>query len=158
MGYELKLYIGESIPHMNQKYSRHESGWIAAYLDSETNKYKGYLNGEDEVRLLDPTHEARYLMELASLDLCKPGYDSHIMKLMKAKGGVKSYGYFTSPNNGDVVDCYDEFLLAYPINDVLMALEDDRNTSTYRRFKIAVDMLISIKEEFKDAHIVLYGH
>lgn len=158
MGYEIKLYIGESISHMKSNYSKLDGKWIQAYKDEETGSYRGYLNGEDEVSLPDPTHEAQYLMEIASLDICKTGYESNIMKLMTRKTGIKSYGYFTGPDGGDVVDCYDDFLLAYPINDVLLALTKDRDSDTYRRFNIAVDILTSIKKEFKDAHVVLYGH
>ena len=158
MGYEIKLYIGQFSSTVGQ-FSKYDDKWYEAYKHKESD-YVGYLaDGNTEIQLDDPTYEARYLMEVASLDLCKPGHQSNIQKLMSKKSGKAAYGYFSrGGNEADIVDCYDEFLLAYPIEDVLMALEEDRNSDSYRRFKIACDLLISIKEEFKDAHVVLYGH
>lgn len=101
-----------------------------------------------------------WLQIWSMFDLCTPGYDSETYKLSADHSiGVPIYFYGTDGNTEITSDCYDKRLKAIPLDDALKALETDSGSDSYRRFKIAVDVLRSLKEHSGESlSVVLYGH
>jgi hypothetical protein len=109
---------------------------------------------------VDDDH-GRWFQMWAMFELCKPGYDSEISKLCGDPnvGYEPVFFYCTDGNTAITVDCYGKRLKAIPIDDALKALETDQGNDGYRRFKIAVDLLKSIKEHAgEQLSVILYGH
>lgn len=163
MGYEIKLIIGR-LTGMCQDFSKvidsNGENWYSCYNDDEASGYIGYKHGENKISLPNPSHKAAYLVEFARIDLCKPGYDSEILKLKSdTKGLMSCYIYHNSQNNGDPVDCYGDFLHAFKINDIIQALEVDSSETLYKRFDIALDLLRSINFRYnEDIFVTMWGY
>ena len=103
----------------------------------------------------------RWFQLWAMFELCKPGYDSEIYKLCSdpAIGNERVFFYADDGNTEITVDRYGKRLKAIPFDIVLKALETDQGNDSYRRFKVAVDLLRSIKEHAgEQLSVVLYGH
>lgn len=102
-------------------------------------------------------------MEIARLDLPKPGSDSNICKMAmdRQKRCREQWGFWGDDGNTVIKrDCYNTPLVGIPIEDFLRELERDCAKDEYRRFHIALDMLQSIKKRFERQSIVVlwYGH
>lgn len=115
------------------------------------------------------------LVEIASLDLAKPGHASHISRLaavgntMESAVRVKIDGPCCDQcekENDITEDLYGAPLYAIPIADVLKALEADHadDGGEYQRRRWAVDMFRSLASNttgsgaFNCTHVVLFGH
>lgn len=99
-----------------------------------------------------------WLQEIATVDICKPGYDSHIYQQSQRADGPPAF-YFASNGNDHIEeDRYGKSLVAIPLDAVIRALEHDASQSTYPRFHIALATLYAVKEYYPDAVVVLFGY
>jgi len=128
MGYELILSVGKA------------------------NKPFRKSNGEEE---------KKWFQVMATVDLCKPGYDSEVYKLTTITDKSKEVYLYAPMGNGDTeveTDRYDSALHVISINDMLEALRKDSERDTYRRFKWAIAMLESMKDDSEELECVLFGY
>ena len=116
----------------------------------EVNMYVG--------RLFADGGEEYYLDQIASVDVCSPGYDSGLYRLSNADSGPYVYFYGTDGNTRYTTDCYDKRLTAINIDTAIDALERDCENDNYVRLHIALHTLLAVKKGYPDAVIVLYGY
>lgn len=101
----------------------------------------------------------RWLQVWSMLDLCKPGYQSATYRLSIQDIGEPVYIFASDGNTEITKDCYAKRLKAIPLDDVLRAIEEDCANDLYRRFKVAADLLRSIKQHGPEGmSAFLYGH
>jgi len=140
MGYEINLMIGK-LGLRGPEYERDTDG---LYIKDDHNN-------------LTPTGRTEsYFMQYASLDLCKPGYDSHIFNIASTNPDPKEVVYWYVGDTRITTDRYGEELRPVPILEVLEALQED--DQEYRRFRWAVALLESMVDDSEEIHVLLYGH
>jgi hypothetical protein len=103
-----------------------------------------------------------YLRVIATVELCKPGYNSKIYSLSHNKDiGTPVFIYGSDGNTKITEDCYSKPLKSIPIADVIKAIKYDNKHELYRRFIIALELLQSIDENWKGdkypPEVVLFG-
>jgi hypothetical protein len=102
-----------------------------------------------------------YRLQVGMFDLCKPGYESEISKFhgCGAYNSVPVEMYEGEEKRDD--DYYGDTLWAHPIQDVITALEKDAKGDDYWRFRTALDILKSIRDNwswFGEPYVVTFGH
>jgi len=118
--------------------------------------HEGYFASEDN-------KDKRWFQVMATVDLCKAGYDSEVLKLLPKKSEVdpKDEVYLYAPmGDGDTnvtEDRYGDKLHPVSLEDVLAALRKDAERDTYRRFKWAIGLLESMATT-DNLHVILYGY
>jgi hypothetical protein len=155
MGYEIKLIIGSLT--MEYDMARLPNGNFAeAYEHMEFDGYYAYDSDEHRYNTVEHIGKYHGLLEIASVDLCKCGYNGAISKLDSDENTVKAYTeYGSDPMPKDL---YGTDLRVHHISKVLDAIEEELIGSSYRRFKIAYGLLKPIAESFPDAVVLFYGH
>lgn len=123
-----------------------------------------------EVRIhvleLIPVGKQQFSLELATLDISKPGSNACIVGLTneKREQAERPFELELSPYSEEsdirTEDLYGEALVAVPIEEYLDALGKDRARDSYRRFDIAHALLSSIHKHFQNDNIVVvpFGH
>jgi hypothetical protein len=170
MGYELKLYIGIMYDRSEEvSYDADRRDYFHAH-ESEHGKGQYYAfeaDGNTKFRIPSPCYKGRYFEDIAMVDLCKPGYSSHIHKLDQsielAQDDCKHdlvYFYADDRNTKVFVDVYDKTLRYCDADLALDALNADVETSEYRRFPIAQAMLKEAINKFgsENLTVVLFGY
>lgn len=133
--------------------------------------YEIRLHIAQEYTLGDPKIDAefgRYSEQLAMVDLSKPGYDSHIYKLVKEQqekyaeviknGGIRYYLPGGPVEEKIFEDSYGAPLAPIPFREVYQALLKDYAesftpggyTDGYRRFALAVTVFEAVLNRFPD--------
>ncbi len=115
-----------------------------------------------------PTEDSknqRYFREYASVDLCKPGYDSSFLMAMEQarenESELKPVYLYAPMGDGDTQvtkDRYDAKLYPIPIQDALDALRKDNERDPYRRFKWAVALLESMADDTEKLFVISWGY
>ena len=107
-----------------------------------------------EVAAPFPTETRAFLMEVASVDLCKVGFD------FTEHGGVPVYLY--GPDGGNtrtVEDRYGKQLVAITPESALNSLQRAAKRDSYRRYDMAIALLETfIAGKFDNPGVVVYGH
>lgn len=104
-------------------------------------------------------HPEGYFSPVAMVDICKPGYESEVYKISK-EPGTPCFFYELDGNTKVTEDRYQKRLGVIDLDSVTKSLRQDSKRDEYRRFKIALDVLESVKSRFKDDEIgcVLFGY
>lgn len=108
--------------------------------------------------------DKKYFKIYGMVDLCKPGYDSEIIRV-DSEAGDLIYFYGTDGNTEIIEDKYGKSLKAVPASTVFKALKKDWEDSKkeyhaygYRRFYIAVYMLYTFIKSSEEPMVVIYGY
>lgn len=150
MGYETKLYIGRSCHSMDEA----AKGELI-FKDGEA--YRPYLKDENGDTVRTGRKEI-YFEVYAMIDLCKCGADSEISKVdWRNKESDSVVWYFYNGDNEIKEDSYGDIPKPVKLNIVLEALRKDTEKEDYRRFKWAVSLLESMKDD-EEIEILFYGH
>ncbi|CAH9013223.1 hypothetical protein VP199E371_P0082 [Vibrio phage 199E37-1] len=154
MGYEIKLIIGE-VGTSGDKYKRSDVGEVDG-----NSVYYPYLK-DSLGNLIKTKVKETYFMVAAQVDLCKPGYNSSILNaLRKNEDPNHEYYYYGYDGNTRVTeDCYGDKSDIHSIDEIINALRKDVEDSDYRRFKWALSLLESIKENGgSELKVMWYGY
>ena len=102
--------------------------------------------------------EETYFQIYAEIDMCKIG-SSHLMKVLTVnKDPLKEIYWFGYDGNTRIhEDRYGDKPNETSIDDCIEALKLDVQEDDYRRFKWALALLESMKEE-KDLSVIWFGH
>lgn len=102
--------------------------------------------------------------EIARLDLCKIGYEGPLFQLIRAAQADPNRvcGQFWADDGNTLisVDRYDDKLVRISGKEVLETIRKELKEDPYRRLKIALGLLETILESFKEDQIYcyFYGH
>ena len=111
-----------------------------------------------------------YIVEESSFTIpCDNGKRyAHIVGMIELCSCPNMLDIFTEDSNGYIysddgntkieTDCYGNPLMVADIDDVINALKDVIKNEDYRRAKIAVDFLNSIKKNMPECKVYHYGH
>ena len=102
--------------------------------------------------------DANYVIEIASIDLCKS--DFFDTQLNKEEDTELVYIYASDGNTEITMDCYGSRLYAVNPKKVLKFMQNANKTAKYRRYNAAIQLLKSLIKDFKDEGLtcILYGH
>jgi hypothetical protein len=151
MGYETKLFIGKSC-HSGKEVKKGD------LVLEEGEAYKPYLK-DDKGNYIHTGREEIYFMVYATIDLCKCGYDSEVLKLdWRNKESDSVVWYFYNGSEETREDLYGESSKPIKIQEVLGALKKDAKKDDYRRFKWAISLLESMVNDSEDLEVLFYGH
>jgi hypothetical protein len=152
MGYELKLFAGKS-GHSSREFKCSEVGEIEG-----SDVYFPALKDENG-KYIETGRTAIYFRVYAMLDLCKPGYESNIIKVdwrNKTKDSVYWYHYGAHGGNRETRDdSYGDYSRPVPVAEVIAALEKDAAADDYHRFSWA---LAALKAMPADTEVLFYGY
>jgi len=101
---------------------------------------------------------ANWVMEIASIDLCKSCfYDTFIDREVDTEA---VYIYGSDGNTQISKDCYGSTLFAVAPEKVLKMMQDANKIEKYRRYNAAIPLLKSLIKDFKGQNLtcILYGH
>jgi hypothetical protein len=105
-----------------------------------------------------------WLDEIATVDLCKMGYDTNWSQLLKASKAERTDNrrfYFYSGGDGRTYeDLYGDPLLPLDLGHAIKAIEAD-DTDGYRRLPPALAVLRSFQEtqhQWRDLVVLHFGH
>lgn len=150
MGYETKLVIGEE-GFTSDEIKRGE----LVIEDGEA--YRQYIKDEYD-NFVRTGKKETYFSVIATIDLCKCGYDSAISEIDFKNNDESHFWYYYDGNEKTVNDCYGDKSKPVSIGEVVKALEKDVKNSDYRRFKWALDMLKSMESSDPSLKVMFYGH
>ncbi len=152
MGYEIKLIIGCK-GSAGKKIERGNIGEI----DCGLLHYPLLRNEDGSFKYTDIVET--YFMIYAEIDLCKLGRDSHIGKILtENKSDKEEFYYFGSDGNTKITeDIYGSKPNEISVAKCIEALRLDVKDSDYRRFKWALALLESMKDE-NEISVIWYGH
>ncbi len=151
MGYEIQLIVGNSASTATREFERQTEPVICS--DGEV-WYP--LVKDDKGELVHTGRMERYFFVYGMIDLCKPGGDSHLLKLdWRNKDHHRLFWKYYMGTQEVTEDLYGDYAQPLPIKDVIEALEKDSAEDDYRRFKWALGMLRAMP---KDAEVLFYGH
>jgi len=105
--------------------------------------------------LRNGVNEKNSLDVVAMVDLC--GVDTLVSSLIN-NTGLPVYFYDTDGNTRVEFDRYDRELSALPIDQVIKIIQKTNRNNPYRRYKVALGILKTIKTTFQNPHVVLFGH
>lgn len=157
MGYEIKLYVVEpSCKPYEGKFSKRKS-------DGEyTQVFNGGISfekdGDTHAEVEDEFVIRSYSSKIAMVDLCKPGYSSNIYQCMKNAQETSNYFYSEDGNTPIIVDRYGELLAEVDLEAAIEALKKDLVEDKYRRFKTALALLESCREDYFGVKVVFFGY
>lgn len=102
--------------------------------------------------------DANFVIEIASIDLCKS--DFYDTQLNKEEDTELVYIYGSDGNTEIVEDRYGKRLYAIEPKKVLKFMQNANKTAKYRRYNAAIPLLKSLIKDFKDEELtcILYGH
>lgn len=158
MGYEIKLYIGKAYRDC-EEIARDMS---KPYEDGSGFEYQKDKDGN----YVKTGRIEKYFSVYAMVDLCKCGYDSKIYdlsgkshKLANENKDKYFYYFYGSDGNSQVVeDRYGDYMYAMPIKDTIKALTADRQKDEYRRYKWAIALLNSMKDDQENLEVLFFGY
>jgi len=140
MGYEVKLFVVQPSTS-KEKVSVLNGKTYNAY--PRDNSWYGYMDdGDTEIVLPPPSLELSYSSIIAMVDLCKPGYDAKISKLISSSPVSSSYIHYE--NSLCYFDRYGDEMREAEVKDVVSALKEDIKEEPYRRFVTALGLLKTI--------------
>jgi len=151
MGYETKLIIGTSSRH-----SEDESVYGDLVIE-DGEAYRPMIK-DDDGNFLKTGKKETYFFVMATVDLCKCGYDSNVHKLDGVNKDESHQWYWYERNDRIIEDCYGAKMKPVPLIDLIEALKLDIASDEYRRFKWALALLESMNDDNEDITALLYGH
>ena len=173
MGYEVYMLIVEDWHDENHQYCS-----IIGHIDLckigdsqllNVSPKKSYTKEEKE-KINSLQNEMSYYKNIlytkhgeycSGLDADEIGeYQEKISEIYKALD-VYPHLYFRNVESADYVDCYGDPLVLLDLDDVLDALKEDYRREPYRRFKLAIDTLMSFtgpEWNRREIKIILFGH
>jgi hypothetical protein len=158
MGYELKLYVVDpsGFGHKD-KFAKINDEFVFVFSNDEGKLY--FYNESDEKKFIDPDTEIlekKYCQVVAMVDICNPGYDSHIMQLGKSE---TDYFFYGSDGNAAIIDDrYGDMIQECDISEALESITKDCMDSDYRRFRTAKALLESCVDDYKNAKVLFFGY
>jgi len=155
MGYELKLVIGE-VYGSNDEFKRSNKWTIPE--GGEEKPYREYFK-DDNGDIVCTGNVETFVSIVATVDLCKPGADSHIVQLDWKNEDKTRFWYWYDGGEQIKEDCYGDRPKPLDIPTVLSALNMDCEGEYYRRFVWARDLLKTLSTN--DGHnlkVFFYGH
>ena len=101
--------------------------------------------------------DATYVIEIASIDLCKS--DFYDTQLNKEEDTELVYIYGSDGNTAITTDRYGSRLYAVNPKKVLKFMQNANKTAKYRRYNAAIPLLKSLIKDFgSEITCILYGH
>lgn len=151
MGYETKLLIGASSSLTN------DESVYGELIIEDGEAYRPMLKDEDD-NFLKTGKKETWFQLMATVDLCKCGYDSAINNIPHVNTDESHQWYWYEGNERRIEDCYGAKLKPAPLIDVINALKKDIEDDEYRRFKWALALLESMQNDSEKITVLLYGH
>jgi hypothetical protein len=158
MGYEIKLIIGKTSSISNKE---HVEDMTKPFSDGSGFEWKKDADG-------NPVFTGRtetFFDCMAEVDLCKVGEGKvsslvgEVQKMAEKNADKCFYFYGTTDGNKSAKeDRYGDKLHPVPISDVLSALEADAELDDYRRFRWAIALLKSMKDDSEGLEVMFWGH
>jgi hypothetical protein len=98
--------------------------------------------------------------DMATIDLSKCGYASHICQLDHKNTDLSKIWYFYAEDGNTQIttDRYGAHFKPVPIGVVLDALKQDEENSRYRRYQWAIALLEAMIDDKEGLSVLLYGH
>ena len=152
MGYETRMYIVKPSSSLMMDTFGEEGGmWYQIFYDKEWNVYHYGPDGNTKTKYDGSTVRLKWAEVVATLNLCKVS-----STLFKKDKQSEYYVY----SDGDVIiqDEYGEKLRQANIEDVISNIENDVDSLSYRRTKIALQTLKAVQEDFDNALVLFYGY
>jgi hypothetical protein len=158
MGYEITLIVGKS---SSVRGPERVDDLSKPFSDGSGYEWKKDENGIP----LTTGRQEIFFMTMAEINLCKIG-SGHLSVLVDSthKMGDKDsknawYIYGTTDGNKSAKeDKYGDKLYPVPISDVLDALKADHASDNYRRFRWAIALLESMKDDPEKLEVIFWGH
>jgi len=151
MGYETKLIIGR-----------------AGMTENELAKGEPELDGgsvyrptlkNDKGDFIKTGRQKTYFQTFATIDLCKCGSNSAIHNIDRVNKDESHYWYFYDGDTEIKEDRYGDEMKPVEVAVVIEALKKNIEKDEYRRFKWALALLESMKnDEEGGITVLLYGH
>jgi hypothetical protein len=158
MGYETTFIVGQGSTWSDEIGRINDNLNTFAYPQETGEGFYGY-GGDEETRHNDIKHIGRYnyIREIARIDMCKICYDGRLLELdSKSTVDRKFYAFFG--NEPRTHDNYGNELRVHSVKDVITAIKEAMDTSQYRRYSVALAMLVEIDKSFDDAIVLFHGH
>lgn len=160
MGYEIKLIIGRS-GHTGDEWKMS----TRRYADDSGFEPEKDANGN----IVTTGRKEIYFQVMAELDLCKLGYeDNELNRLIKkshdaAKAVSKTtVWYFYGPDGTESTkeDRYGDPMAPVPLKEVLAAMKQHEDASSYRRLKWAIALLEEMAKDgdADELQVLFFGH
>lgn len=159
MGYEIKLIIGKS-SLASEEIERDKE---LKYADGNGHPYKR----DDKGQFVKTGRTEHYFMAMASLDLCKLGYQDDALNRLIAQSFDKGkemnskefhYFYEADGNTQLTEDKYGAVFWPVPVESVLSAMIESHGDSEYRRAKWAIALLASMANDQEALEVIFFGH
>jgi hypothetical protein len=102
--------------------------------------------------------DAAYVIEIASIDLCKSDFPD--TQLNKEEDTELVYIYGSNGNTEIIEDRYGSRLYAIEPKKVLKFMQNANKRAKYRRYNAAIVLLKSLIKDFENENLtcILYGH
>jgi hypothetical protein len=150
MGYETKLIIGK-VTQPTDQFKKAEK----PILDGES-FYFPYEKGEGGRPIKTGVKES-WFWTYAEIDLCKCG-GGEIDSLPRNNKDEKNVHFIIQGDQHIYEDRYGDKFLPLDINMVYEAIKKDSKKDEYRRFKWALSLLESMKDEKEGLKVILFGY
>ena len=152
MGYETKLIIGMS------SFTSDEFE-LDDLIIEDGEAYRPHKR-DDSGEIIKTGRKETYFSVIATLDLCKCGYESNISKLDFKNTDENHQWYWYDGEEKTTTDPYGDKPKPLPVSVVLAALKKDEKEDSYRRFKWAIALLESMRDDKESDRITVlfYGH
>lgn len=157
MGYEIKLYIGK-VRLDHEEIARDMS---KPYEDGSGFEYQKDKEGE----YIKTGRIEKYFSIYAMVDLCRCDYNGKTSALSAKSHKLGNenkdkyfYYFYGSDGNTQVEDRYGDYMHAMPIKDAIKALTADSQKDEYRRYKWAIALLNSMKDDQENLEVLFFGY
>lgn len=165
MGYETKMYVVERHGSNTGKICLANGDVHSCYLDKNlketgrpTYHYYPDHNTETPVPSTAPIKDGTFCQVIGMLDLCKA--DQWPVCSFEESDGC--YIFDSDGNSLVGMDPYGSYRSFVPIDEVIKRLQEEIKKDSYRRFRVALAMLVSIRANFSDdlsnIGCLFYGH
>lgn len=153
MGYETRLLIGRESSFTSSEIK------CGDLILEDGEAYRPMIRDDKDGYIKTGRKETLFMI-MAEIDLCKCGHNAHIHEVDRINKDENHFWYWWHGNERAAEDCYGEKLKPVPIADVVVALEKDvaDDANDYRRFRWALALLYSMKDDPEKLSALLYGH
>jgi len=115
-----------------------------------------YVVEKTDISSIDDDNK-KYASEIAKFDMCKMGYGSHTLKLVKESPKTECYIFSDDGNTKILEDKYGDPLKELDIKPLIKALKKDDDG--YRRVKPFIAFLEALNpKQWRDIKIIHYGY
>jgi hypothetical protein len=150
MGYDITLLIGKE-GHTGSEIKEGD------LIIENGEAYRPYIKDE-EGNFVTTGKKETFFFVYAELDLCKCDYDGFIHKLDRKNTDESHHWYWYRGSEKRTDDFYGDQPKPMPIAEVIEAIEKDSEGEEYRRFKWALALLNSMKDDPENLQVLWFGH